>query len=110
VAQVTLDRLAAESDRPITHVKIDVEGFEAEVLAGGRAFLRDRQPWLFLELHGALLRQRGLSPEGLLALLAECGYRRLEQDGRPVTPPEAAACPIARLVCVPAAAAAGGGP
>jgi FkbM family methyltransferase len=109
VTQVTLDRLGAESARPITHVKVDVEGFEAEVLAGGREFLRARQPRLFLELHGELLRQRGQSPEGLLALLGECGYRRLEQDGRPVTPREAAACAIARLVCVPAGATAEGG-
>jgi FkbM family methyltransferase len=46
----TLDRLAGED---IGFVKIDVEGHEAEVLAGGRELLRRRRPVLLLEANGA---------------------------------------------------------
>jgi len=46
----TLDQLAGED---IGFVKIDVEGHEAEVLAGGRELLRRWRPVLLLEANGA---------------------------------------------------------
>ncbi|HWM11980.1 MAG TPA: FkbM family methyltransferase [Solirubrobacteraceae bacterium] len=50
VKTTTLDRLA---DEDIGFVKIDVEGHEAEVLAGGRELLRRRRPVFLLEANDA---------------------------------------------------------
>src|SRR5262249_35977564 len=55
VPQHRLDTLAATIPAAITHLKIDVEGHEDSVVAGGREFLRKSRPLLFLELHGDML-------------------------------------------------------
>lgn len=50
VRTTTLDQLAGED---VGFVKIDVEGHEAEVLAGGRELLRRRRPVFLLEANDA---------------------------------------------------------
>lgn len=65
-------------------VKIDVEGYEYEVLCGARRLLNIARPVLFLELHLDILEQRGTSPEDLCTLLANHGYRLYDLVGRAV--------------------------
>ena len=55
-------------------VKIDVEGFEERMLLGGRQALRRWQPVLLLEIDPPRLREKGTTPERVLALLREMGY------------------------------------
>lgn len=85
----------------VTHLKIDIEGFEAEVLSGGWEYLRASRPVLFLELHGDILRQRGKDPAALLAGLDQCGYRRLECHSQSIDAATAAGLSVARLVRLP---------
>jgi FkbM family methyltransferase len=94
-----LDDLVADLGLTPTHVKIDVEGFEGDVIEGGRACLAAHHPVIFLELHGALLRQAGDDAARVLAVLAEDGYAVLEANGRPISARDAAAAPLIRLVC-----------
>ncbi len=49
---LTLDTFAAQNALPsgACSVKIDVEGFEAGVLRGGKKFLNARRPWIVCEL------------------------------------------------------------
>jgi FkbM family methyltransferase len=69
----TLDAYA-ERHRPPDLVKIDVEGFEIDVLRGATNLLAARSPALLLEmLPGHLTRQGGSQAE-LVARLAETGY------------------------------------
>src|SRR5262249_11835370 len=103
VRQLTLDHLATYLPSSPTHLKIDVEGFEKEVLEAGRSFLKSYRPTLFLELHGALLRMRGCSPEKVFELLAECGYRNWERHRQPISEAEAAALDVCRLIGTPTA-------
>jgi FkbM family methyltransferase len=56
-------------------LKIDVEGYEHEVIAGARQLLREHKPAICLELHLDLLERRGLSPALVIAELESHGYR-----------------------------------
>ncbi len=87
VATVRLDDLVATRapDGPLRVVKIDIEGFEAEMLAGAQATLTDHRPVVICEFHDPLLRAAGSSSEDLLRAFAAYGYRFLRRPslGRP---------------------------
>lgn len=69
----TLD-IEAQRVGPPTLVKIDVEGYEPEVLEGGAALLEKGGPVVFLELHLNYLEQRGISSEQALRPLTSREY------------------------------------
>jgi FkbM family methyltransferase len=81
---VTLDALCAETGATPSIVKIDVEGAEAEVIAGARAMLRRRRPVICLELHLDVLERSGVSASRLLDELSAIGYRFESASGRPL--------------------------
>ncbi|MCL9981731.1 MAG: FkbM family methyltransferase [Erythrobacter sp.] len=86
----TLDDIVAERDLSrIDLIKIDVEGFEREVLLGGRATLMRYRPKLIIEWHNAFFDKRPGSAQVLYDLLTtELRYslHRIEQGAttRPV--------------------------
>lgn len=70
VRTATLDGLLASGDVPLPDVvKIDVEGAEADVLAGAGELLRGRRPALILATHGVDRHA------ACLEVLADRGYR-----------------------------------
>lgn len=82
VRAVTVDSLVNELGNRPTHLKIDVEGAEADVLGGAlRTLSGDQSPLVFLELHNAMCRRAGRNPEDCLAELTRLGYR-LEAPGK----------------------------
>jgi len=74
VQQVTIDQMSRVHDFLPTHLKVDVEGYEQEVLTGATQVLRELRPLLFLELHGDFIRRRGGDPERVIQLLTDSGY------------------------------------
>jgi FkbM family methyltransferase len=86
----TLDDIVAERNLSrIDLIKIDVEGFEREVLLGGRATLMRYRPKLIIEWHNAFFDKRPGSAQVLYDLLTgELGYslHRIERGAttRPV--------------------------
>jgi FkbM family methyltransferase len=66
-------------------IKIDVEGYEYEVLAGARCLLGEHKPPICLELHLDLLEQRGQSAQQVLAELESHGYRFQTCVGAPLS-------------------------
>lgn len=73
----TLDAIIAECapDR-IDLIKIDVEGFEEQVLEGGRQMLARHRPKLIMEWHNGFFAGRPAAARALHALLtAALGYR-----------------------------------
>jgi FkbM family methyltransferase len=99
-----LDALVDEAgdDQRVRFVKIDVEGFEPEVVAGAAGVLGEHRPLVFCEFNDVLLRDRGTSSSELLAVFDDLGYR-------PVEPSEATADLLAdrvvNLLLAPAAPA-----
>ncbi len=71
--RIALDAFCAERGVYPDVVKIDVEGCEAEVLAGMGEVLARRSPILFLEVHDAYLTAEQI--DALLASLRGRGYR-----------------------------------
>ncbi len=75
VPATTLDRHAARHRRPDL-IKIDVEGFELDVLLGATELLRAHRPAVLLEMLPSHLTRRGDQARGkLIDVLARAGYR-----------------------------------
>lgn len=68
----TLDSIAAELAVPLGLVKIDVEGHEDAVIAGGRACLARDKPVLFVEIYGGVASNR--DPDATVATIRALGY------------------------------------
>lgn len=69
----TIDNLFSAHDR-VDVIKIDVEGYEHEVLQGARDTLRAKQPLLYFEFLAGYARARGLTLDHYDSLLKPLGY------------------------------------
>jgi FkbM family methyltransferase len=71
-----LDDLTADVDggRQLRLVKLDVEGFELEVLEGAEATLRRWRPLVYCEFNDIILTDAGSSSEELLGAFRDLGY------------------------------------
>jgi FkbM family methyltransferase len=85
VRAVAIDALLATEGLPfVDAIKIDVEGAEADVLAGMRDGIRaHRYARVFIELHPTLLAERGMTPDSCCAPLRDAGYRGWTFDHTP---------------------------
>jgi len=84
VSAVTLDGLAEKEEwKPVTFIKIDVQGAEMRVLKGCEEILSRFSPALFVELDEQALKAQGDSVSALLDFLTSRNYRahQLEKDG-----------------------------
>lgn len=94
---VTIDQLADRFGPP-THIKIDVEGYEAAVLRGAKRTMTTFFPLLFLELHNEMIRAEGGDPARVLDDLAEMKYEELSINGVNADRDRILKMPICRLV------------
>jgi hypothetical protein len=82
---IRLDTFLA--DKKLDLLKIDVEGFEEDVLKGAQQLLRDpeRRPRsIYIEVHPFNWRLVGTTSESLLALLQSCEYQAFDLTGNTV--------------------------
>jgi FkbM family methyltransferase len=79
----SLDSVLAErADRRVQLVKLDVDGYECDVLKGATAMLRDQRPVFVMELAPYSLEERGSSLDELLSYFVPNGYRFYTLLGR----------------------------
>jgi FkbM family methyltransferase len=94
---VTIDQLTDQFGPP-THIKVDVEGYEAAVVRGAKRTLTRLAPLLFLELHNEMIRSEGGDPSCVLDDLAEMGYEMFSFDSVKIERSAILQMPICRLV------------
>lgn len=81
VSKERLDDLFSP-DSPVHLVKIDVEGFELEVLKGGVAWFKTQQPVFIIEVSTNRSNQEGATPESIMSFVADLGnYSFYKQKG-----------------------------
>ncbi|HEY5219810.1 MAG TPA: FkbM family methyltransferase [Gemmatimonadaceae bacterium] len=87
-------------------VKIDIEGYEDQALAGAARLLAEHPPILLLEFHLDLLDERGIAARALLASLRGYGYSFHTTTGKSLSARDVYASPTAviRFVARPPAA------
>ena len=72
----TVDKEWEALGRPaVSVVKIDVEGWEMEVLAGARQLIESQRPPILLEWNAAHLQTAGVKPGALLEMARHSNYR-----------------------------------
>jgi len=74
MASTSIDSYIRTSNTVPTLMKIDVEGFEIEVLDGARECLSRNRPRLWIELHPTFLRAKGRDWTDAIDILRENGY------------------------------------
>ncbi|MGB1547303.1 MAG: FkbM family methyltransferase [Alphaproteobacteria bacterium] len=89
---MTVDAYLAEKDiRGVDFVKLDVDGYECDVLRGAFRLLKELRPVILMELAPHVLEERGESIGSLLAVLGTAGYGLAqERSGRPLSMQEKA--------------------
>lgn len=76
VPTTTLDTEWAALGRPeVSVIKIDVEGWESEVLKGASELMSSQRPRILLEWNAANLAANGIDPHSLLEIAAAANYR-----------------------------------
>jgi len=72
---VKVSRLDCYAEKKPSFIKVDVEGFEGQVLQGMQELIKEKRPRLFLEIHPHLLKY-GISFENILNMLD--GYKTIK--------------------------------
>ena len=93
----SLDSILDEhADRKVQLVKLDVDGFECDVLRGATTMLREMRPIFVMELAPYVLVERGASLDQLLSHFIPNGYVFYDEQTQKRLPSEAKA--LQRLV------------
>src|SRR5204863_8571487 len=88
--------LAEAADRRVSLVKLDVDGFECDVLKGATKLLSDARPVFVMELAPYVLEERGASLAELLSFFVPRGYRFYDERTSELLP--ASAAELSRMI------------
>lgn len=82
--QINLDTFCKTESVNPDIIKIDVEGYEYEVLDGAKEIISSSKPVIFLSVHPKQLSKLNSSIEELSKLISQLNYKCLEIDGNEV--------------------------
>jgi FkbM family methyltransferase len=83
----SLDSVLAElADRKVQLIKLDVDGYECDVLRGATTLLRDVRPIFVMELSPYVLEEHGASLDQLLSYFIPNGYAFYDERTRQPLP------------------------
>lgn len=102
VSITTLDEDIREHRLPApTFLKVDVEGYELQVLHGAKSTLNSARPDLFLEMHGQTVREKLQTAEQVVTFLFDMGYRDVKhvESGLRIMPANSFAAARGHLYC-----------
>ncbi len=86
----TLDSILADQGDPIIHlVKMDVDGFECDVLSGATRMMSAHKPVFIAELQPYILTEHGHSIEQMMSFFIPLGYRFFHEKTEEVLPSDA---------------------
>ena len=71
-----LDSFASDFEHGVDVLKIDVDGYDGEILKGAGNILTTYQPWVIFEWHPALIERARTDYGAALQALQDCGYKR----------------------------------
>ena len=75
----TLDDYIDSTGIVPTHMKIDVDGFDLEVLQGGEKFLKEHNPTICVEIGDNTLSTRGYTGKDLYDYIVGLGYKEIHR-------------------------------
>jgi FkbM family methyltransferase len=81
---ITLDSFCEENKLAPDFIKIDVEGYELEVIQGAKFILEEFSPVILLELHLSYLDQRNIYPNEILKFFSQSGYQISDIQNNPI--------------------------
>ena len=74
-----------ENLNSVDFIKLDVDGYELDVLTSGEDFLRKNKPIIFIEIAPYLYPEFGYSCEELIKFIKKLNYNFLDEDIKEVT-------------------------
>ena len=75
--EIELKRLDDLELPKIEYIKIDAEGFEIEVLKGGKNLIEKYKPFIHVEVKGKVLVKQGLTNDDIVNYFDSINYKRL---------------------------------
>jgi FkbM family methyltransferase len=95
-----LDQIAEAWNKPISFIKLDVEGGEIEALRGAQRLIGINHPVMWIESNPFALRRFDASPANLVSVLEALGYQ-IESHHYPGCIEPETGEPISNLLCLP---------
>ena len=81
---ISLDNLFKKNKTPIKLIKIDVDGYELEVLKSAEKLLKKEKPIIYFELAPYLYKEMGYTVDHLNKFVQKMGYAFYDENFKPV--------------------------
>jgi FkbM family methyltransferase len=81
VKLVPLDDFIPYLNKRCDFIKVDVEGFEPKLLAGGAKLIYDLKPAILMEVNEGALKKQGFKPQDIFSTLRKLRYKWKVVDG-----------------------------
>jgi len=85
VVMIQMDSFCALTEIQPDAIKIDTEGFEYNILVGGKTVIMNYRPLMFIELHPAFCKMYGTNIENIIDISKLLNYTIKDVNGNDIT-------------------------